>query len=140
MKYKCNSGIQRLQSPTSSNTAETYLFSSKQPTFPEDNSVNGLVNIVEEEELGQDAEIVLTDARETNVSPIQATLGPEQGGASGMNNHDKDQINEGYIAAPLLSNSQTEKEQFCQIFIDRFSQNSDASSQNTNSQLDWPQQ
>eukprot|EP00957_Ditylum_brightwellii_P017045 1285583-Ditylum_brightwellii.AAC.1 len=56
----------------------------------EDNSVKGQVNIMEEEELGQEAENILTVARETNISLIQANLGPEQGGASGVNNPDKD--------------------------------------------------
>eukprot|EP00957_Ditylum_brightwellii_P071525 5437921-Ditylum_brightwellii.AAC.1 len=46
--------------------------------LPEDDSVEGQDNIVEEEELGQNAEHILAAARETNVSPIQATLGPEQ--------------------------------------------------------------
>eukprot|EP00957_Ditylum_brightwellii_P027092 2048000-Ditylum_brightwellii.AAC.1 len=47
----------------------------------EDGSVEGEVNIVEEEDLGQDAENISAVVRETNVSPIQATLGPEQGRA-----------------------------------------------------------
>eukprot|EP00957_Ditylum_brightwellii_P161341 12284825-Ditylum_brightwellii.AAC.1 len=67
--------------------------------------------MIEEEELGQNAENISSAARETNVSPIQVDLGPEQGGASGINNPDKDQIIKGYIASPLPSNSQTENEQ-----------------------------
>ena len=51
-------------------------------------------------------------------------------------NEIKDQIIERYIAAALLSISQTENKQLCQNFIDRFSQNSDTSAQNTNSPLD----
>eukprot|EP00957_Ditylum_brightwellii_P077861 5918074-Ditylum_brightwellii.AAC.1 len=62
-----------------------------------------------------------------NVTPIQLAFGPEQGGASGVNDPNEDQINEGYIAAPLLSNIQTENKQLCQIFINRFSQSSNAS-------------
>eukprot|EP00957_Ditylum_brightwellii_P125185 9543839-Ditylum_brightwellii.AAC.1 len=49
-------------------------------------------------------------------------------------------MNEGYIAAPLLSNNQTENKQPYQTFIDRFSQNSDTSSKNANSLLDWLKQ
>eukprot|EP00957_Ditylum_brightwellii_P193719 14751462-Ditylum_brightwellii.AAC.1 len=108
--------------------------------LPEDGGVEGEVNIVEEEELGQVAQNISTTAREMHVSPIQAALGPEQGGASGVNDPNKDQIIESYITAPLLSNSQTENEQLCQILIDRFSQNSDTSSQSTNSPLDWSEQ
>eukprot|EP00957_Ditylum_brightwellii_P076527 5817077-Ditylum_brightwellii.AAC.1 len=84
--------------------------------LPEDNSVEEQVNVVEEEELGQEAQHFLTAAREINVTPIQFTVGPEQGGASGVNNPDEDQINEGYIAALLIPNIQTENEQLCQIF------------------------
>eukprot|EP00957_Ditylum_brightwellii_P032334 2449382-Ditylum_brightwellii.AAC.1 len=76
--------------------------------LPEDNGVRGQVNIVEEKELGHDAENSLTAAREMNISPIQATLEPEQGGVSGVNDHDEDQTNEVYIAVLLLSNIQTE--------------------------------
>eukprot|EP00957_Ditylum_brightwellii_P006536 495217-Ditylum_brightwellii.AAC.1 len=72
-----------LQSPMLNYTTVAYLSSSKQPTLPEDGSVKGEINAVEEEELGQDAHNISTAAREINVSPIQATLGPEQGGASG---------------------------------------------------------
>eukprot|EP00957_Ditylum_brightwellii_P200549 15289153-Ditylum_brightwellii.AAC.1 len=104
----------------------------------EDNSVKEQANTVEEEELGQDAENILTAARETNVSSIQASLEREQREASGANNPDEDQINEGYIAAPLISNSQTENKQLCQIFSDRFSHNSSTSSQNMNFLLAWP--
>ena len=96
--------------------------------------------MIEEEELGQNADNISAAARETNVSPIQAALGPEQGGASGVNDPDKDQIIEEYITSPFLSNNQTENKQLCQIFINRFSQNSNTSSQNTNSPLDWPEQ
>eukprot|EP00957_Ditylum_brightwellii_P189319 14409802-Ditylum_brightwellii.AAC.1 len=134
----CDSGMQRLQSPMSNNTTVSYFSSSKQPTLPEDNSVKSQVNVVKEEDLGENAENMLTVARETNISSIQATLGLEQGRTSNVNDPDKDQINEGYTNALLLSNSQTETKQLCQIFIDRFSQNSDASSQNMNSPLDWP--
>eukprot|EP00957_Ditylum_brightwellii_P177384 13511667-Ditylum_brightwellii.AAC.1 len=87
--------IQRLQSLMPSNTTVAYLSSSKQPTLPEDDSVEGQVNIVEEEELGQDAQNISTAARDTNKPPIQVTLGPEQGGASGVNAPDEDQIIEG---------------------------------------------
>eukprot|EP00957_Ditylum_brightwellii_P187119 14252098-Ditylum_brightwellii.AAC.1 len=51
--------------------------------LPEDGSIKGEVNVVEEEELRQDAQNISVAAIETNVSPIQATLGSEQGGASG---------------------------------------------------------
>ena len=108
--------------------------------LPEDGSVEGEVSVIKEEELGQNADNISAAARETNVSPIQAALGPEQGGASGINNPDKDQIIEGYIASPLLTNNQTKIEQLRQIFINRFSQNSDTSLQNTTSPLDWPEQ
>eukprot|EP00957_Ditylum_brightwellii_P040944 3100302-Ditylum_brightwellii.AAC.1 len=47
--------------------------------LPEDGSVKGEVNVIKEEELGQNAENIASAARETNVSPIQAALGPEQG-------------------------------------------------------------
>ena len=63
-----------------------------------------------------------------------------QGRASGINDPDEDQVIEGYIASPLLSNNQTENEQLCQNFINRLSQNSDTSLQNTTSPLDWPEQ
>ena len=86
--------------------------------------------MIKEEELGQNAENISAAARQMNASPIQVDLGPEQGNASRINNPDKDQIIEGYIASPLLTNNQTENEQLCQIFIDRFSQNSNTSSQN----------
>eukprot|EP00957_Ditylum_brightwellii_P120233 9173887-Ditylum_brightwellii.AAC.1 len=79
--------------------------------LPEGNSVKVQVNIVEEKELGQDAQHVLTAVRDTNISPIQATLGPEQGRVSGVNDPGRDQINKGYITAPLLSNSQTKNKQ-----------------------------
>eukprot|EP00957_Ditylum_brightwellii_P166623 12683316-Ditylum_brightwellii.AAC.1 len=71
--------VQRLQSPTPSNT-----------TLPGDNSVKGQVNVVEEEELGQETQNILTAARDTNTSPIQATPEPDQGGPSGVNDPDKD--------------------------------------------------
>eukprot|EP00957_Ditylum_brightwellii_P038575 2916058-Ditylum_brightwellii.AAC.1 len=67
----------------SSNTSVAYLSPCKQPTLPEDGSVEGEVNIIKEEELGQNADNISAAARYTNVSPIQAALGPEQGGASG---------------------------------------------------------
>eukprot|EP00957_Ditylum_brightwellii_P123590 9422492-Ditylum_brightwellii.AAC.1 len=102
--------------------------------------VSKVINIVEEEELRKNAENISAAARETNVSPIQATLGPEQGRASGVNDPAKDQIIEGYITSTLLSNNQTGNEQLHQLFINRFSQNSDTSLQNMYSPLDWPEQ
>eukprot|EP00957_Ditylum_brightwellii_P172738 13149728-Ditylum_brightwellii.AAC.1 len=50
--------------------------------LPKGSSVEGEVNVVGEEELGQDAQNISTAAREMNVSPIQAIIGPEQGGTS----------------------------------------------------------
>eukprot|EP00957_Ditylum_brightwellii_P172560 13136858-Ditylum_brightwellii.AAC.1 len=74
-----SSWIQRLQSLTSSNIAVAYPSLCKQPTLPEDGSVEGEANVVEEEELEENAENISAAARETNVSPIRATLGPKQG-------------------------------------------------------------
>eukprot|EP00957_Ditylum_brightwellii_P165833 12625875-Ditylum_brightwellii.AAC.1 len=56
---------------------------------------------MEEEELGQEAQTFIRAAREANKTPIKNTnvLGPHQGGTSGVNNLDKDQIIEGFIAA-----------------------------------------
>eukprot|EP00957_Ditylum_brightwellii_P093287 7104182-Ditylum_brightwellii.AAC.1 len=61
--------------------------------------------MIEEEELGQNADNISAAVRETNVSPIQAALGPEQSSASEVNDPGEDQIIEGYIASPLLSNN-----------------------------------
>eukprot|EP00957_Ditylum_brightwellii_P151852 11563282-Ditylum_brightwellii.AAC.1 len=58
----------------------------------------------------------LTATRETNETPIQSTLGQEQSGASGVNDPDEDQIIEGYIATPLILNSQTENKYLHQMF------------------------
>eukprot|EP00957_Ditylum_brightwellii_P180399 13742175-Ditylum_brightwellii.AAC.1 len=91
---------------TDINTDFGFLFK-----LTEDSSVESQVIVVEEEELGQDAQNISTAARDTNTFLIQATLGPDQGRATGINDPDKDQIIEGYIAAPLISNSQTENEQ-----------------------------
>eukprot|EP00957_Ditylum_brightwellii_P053396 4046635-Ditylum_brightwellii.AAC.1 len=55
---------------------------------------------MEEEELGQDAENILTATRETNISPIQATLGPEQGESISVNDTGNDQINENTLMHP----------------------------------------
>eukprot|EP00957_Ditylum_brightwellii_P015134 1140504-Ditylum_brightwellii.AAC.1 len=43
-----------------------------------------------EEDLGQDAQNISTATRDSNISPTQAILGPEQGGASSVNDPDKD--------------------------------------------------
>eukprot|EP00957_Ditylum_brightwellii_P099606 7587174-Ditylum_brightwellii.AAC.1 len=90
MKYECDSWVQRLQSPMSSNTTVTYLSPCKQPTLPEYGSVKGEVSIIKEEELGQNADNISAAARQTNASPIQDTFGPEQDSASGVNDPDED--------------------------------------------------
>eukprot|EP00957_Ditylum_brightwellii_P081528 6202384-Ditylum_brightwellii.AAC.1 len=108
--------------------------------LPEDNSVEGQVIIVEEGELGQDAENIFDSCKRIKCITYSSNSWSSQGGASGVNNPDKDQINEGHITAPLLSNSKTENKQLCPSFIDRFSQNSNASSPNMNSPLDWLEQ
>eukprot|EP00957_Ditylum_brightwellii_P131158 10003894-Ditylum_brightwellii.AAC.1 len=48
--------IQRLQSLMPRDTTVPYFSPCKQPTLPEDSSVKGEVNIVEEEGLGQGAQ------------------------------------------------------------------------------------
>eukprot|EP00957_Ditylum_brightwellii_P034710 2630999-Ditylum_brightwellii.AAC.1 len=51
--------------------------------LPEDGSIKGEVNVVEEEELGQNEENISSATIETSVSLIQATLAPEKNRASG---------------------------------------------------------
>ena len=99
--------------------------------IPVNGDVTENIQVIYEEEL---------DEEEENEDAVNKKENrPEQGGATGENYPDHDNVHEGYIAAPTTNKHQTENKILRQVIHDRLTQ-TQSQARTDNTTVPWPQQ